>query len=65
MRDVADAEVVMPKLDHADEVEDVTERLSDEIDLATPREAVQTRVRRHFLGFRNTTLPYHIGMMAG
>ena len=55
----------MPKLDHADEVEDVTERLSDEIDLATPREAVQTRVRRHFLGFRDTTLPSNIGMMAG
>ena len=50
---VPEREVVMPKLDRADNVEDVTARLSDEVDSATTREAVRRQVCRHFLDFDN------------
>jgi hypothetical protein len=46
----------MPELEQPDEVEDVTDRLSDLLDDANPREAVRARVRRHFAGFQHAAV---------
>lgn len=43
----------MPEPTPRDDVEDVTQRLSDRFNDAAPRDAVRTRVRRNFLAFQS------------
>ena len=54
--DATNRKAPVPELDQSNEVEDVTNRVSDRLDDSIPRETVRTRVREQFAAMQNAAI---------